>query len=109
MTSSKRVFTIKRLSPSNKRLIYYIVPIIIALFGYQYIVKTMSNQSPVSIILESNITLNLILLVFGWGVVSDNIAKDKKWARSKSWFVFLIGLFLIMVMLRLSGSKTIFG
>jgi hypothetical protein len=109
MSLKRLALTIKKLSPSNKRMLYYTALIAVAIFGYQYMVKDMTNQSPIAWVLKSNITLNLILLVFGWGVVSDNLAKDKKWGKTKSWVVFLIGLFVIMVTLRLAGMSTIFG
>ena len=68
----------------------------------------MITQNTWLYIIESNITLNFVLFLFMWGVVSDRITKGKP--RKVQWIVFGVGMIAIILFFRFVGDfPTIIG
>ena len=71
--------------------------------------KVLTNQSPIAVVSLNQVTLNLVILWGLWGWYSEALGKQKQWSKRKSWTVFVIGMVLIMVALRLGGMESAFG
>ena len=58
-------------------------------------------------VLETNITMNFVLLFFFWGVVCDRM--NKKRSKKAGWIIWGIGMVILMVVFRfVGGYQTIF-
>ena len=59
-------------------------------------------------IVESNVTLNFVLFLFMWGLMSDRITKGK--SKTTQWAVTLLGILALFAFFRfVAGYETIFG
>lgn len=71
--------------------------------------NVVTQQDAVYVVSANQVTLNLVILWGLWGWYSDVLGKQKQWSKRKSWTVFIIGMVIIMVALRLGGMESAFG
>lgn len=87
--------------------IVYAVVAILAVAAYAFAWELMVINRPWYYIIESNITLNFVLLFFLWGVISDILTKGKK--KKVQWVVFGVGLIALVLFFKVVGKfPTIF-
>lgn len=81
---------------------------ILSVLAYMPAREVMTFSKPYFYITKSNITLNFVLFLFLWGVVSDWITRRRtKWVQ---WLVFAGGLVVLILFFRfVGGFPTIFG
>jgi len=79
-----------------------------AIISYIPAKNIMTDESPYFYVVMSNITLNFVLFIFLWGIVSDKITKGK--SRRYSWIFWGIGMIAIVMFFKfVGGFPTIFG
>ena len=71
--------------------------------------NVVAKQPAVYEVSANQITLNLVILWGLWGWYSEALGKQKQWSKRKSWTIFVIGMVIIMVALRLGGMESAFG
>ena len=76
--------------------------IAVVALSYAYMVNALTAVSSVFTAVEGGVTVNLILLYFFWGVMSDRIGKGR--SRAFGWVVFCIGLAAITLTMRFAGG-----
>jgi hypothetical protein len=83
--------------------------------SYNYAVDIMKTQIIADRVSISNVTFNLILLYFIWGMMADKISKRKGWDEHKNtkWKGYALAVFgcimLGMFFRFVGGYETIFG
>lgn len=86
---------------------YVILPAVV-FFSYPLVRDIMISQEGTFWAVISGVTLNIILLYFIWGVLSDKLTKGK--SKRYSWTVFFIGIFVLTLIFRfVGGLETILG
>jgi hypothetical protein len=57
-------------------------------------------------VIQSNVTLNFVLIFFIWGMLTDRISKDRGWKTSslKSWMLFFIGIAVLITIFSVIGG-----
>lgn len=92
----------------------YFLPIIFIIVGiltipaYIYARQIMITNLTWAYVTRSNITLNFVLFLFLWGVISTRLTKTKK--QVIQWGVFVGGLTVIILFFKfIGGYQTIFG
>jgi uncharacterized membrane protein YcjF (UPF0283 family) len=78
--------------------------------GLTYLIARdmMITTRPWLYVVQSNVTLNFVLFLFGWGVTSEQLTKGK--TRRAQWIVFGIGMIAIILFFKfVGGFPTIAG
>lgn len=100
-----------RLTASLKAIplwLVFAVVAILAVVSYQPARELMTMQYAWIIVKKSAITVNLMLLLFLWGVTADRVTKNR--ARWKGWMLWGLGFAAIIVAYSVIGQyDTIFG
>lgn len=105
--------TIERLQAYTRDNSRWLLPSLFAVLAVLSIPAYMYARAKMTIIIgylyiiESNITLNFILLLFFCGWFTDKATKHM--SRRKAWTIFVIQLVVVIVLFRLLGFQTIFG
>lgn len=88
--------------------VWYAVAGAVAIISYVPARAFMLAQDAWAYIIESNITLNFVLIFFIWGLLTDRISKDKGWDTNsrKSWGLFFVGLVGLILFFNLIGGYT---
>ena len=96
---------------SKKWLLLNHEPIVAALVLLAMIpvYNLVTQQDAVYRVSANQVTLNLVILWGLWGWYSEALGKQKQWSKRKSWGVFVLGMVVIMVALRLGGMESAFG
>jgi peptidoglycan/LPS O-acetylase OafA/YrhL len=81
---------------------------VLTVLGYQPAREVMISQYTWIIIQKSPVTVNLMLLLFLWGVSVDRMGKNKP--RWKGWALWAVGFVVIIVVYSVVGGyDTIFS
>ncbi|MDG6912645.1 MAG: hypothetical protein JRN35_06130 [Nitrososphaerota archaeon] len=76
--------------------------------AYPFVRGIMIDQRVWFRAIQSNVTLNFILFLFFYGVLSEKMTKRMK--RWQSWLVWGVGMVLIVLFFRfIGGWKTVLG
>lgn len=95
------------MSKSLRLPIIYAVVAILVVVAYPFAQALMATNYPWFYIIQSNITLNFVILFFLWGVVSDIYTKGK--SKKTQWIVFAVGLIALVLFFKVIGKfPTIF-
>lgn len=82
--------------------VWYVLVGIGAIFSYAPARANMLHQDAWIIAVQSNITVNFILLFFMWGLLSDRLTKHMP--KKKGWLVWGIGLILMVLFFKFVGG-----
>lgn len=88
---------------SIKQKLIYLVLFILTIPSYIYARSILLNQDTFYTTHIGGFTMNMLLLMFLWGVYSE-----KTWKGKKGWIIFALGLGVIMTVLSLAGVETRF-
>lgn len=100
--------THNRLPEKLKFWLPYLTAALACTAAYYPVRAVMTDQSTSYMALTSDVTVNLILILFFWGVTSDRLTKS--WPKWKGWALFFVGMAVLILFFRLVGDvRTIFG
>lgn len=79
---------------------------------YLTAINDIKNQDAWLTVIESNVTINFLLLFYLYGCFADFLCKKRGWSyhNKKSWLVWGIGIIVLILIFRNIGDmETIFG
>lgn len=87
-------------------IVLYVAVAALVVLAYEPAKQYMISQDPWAWIIQSNITLNFVLIFFIWGVLTDRISVERGWGTNskKSWGLFFIGLLALIAMFKFLGG-----
>lgn len=77
--------------------------------SYIWMRQTLISQATSYRAIISDFNINMVILLGLWGWWAEKLEKRKKWSKRKGWIVWGVGMVVLMTVLRLGGSATIFG
>lgn len=87
--------------------IIYILLIVGIALSYIPAKSVMILQTAWIWIMSSTVTLNFVILFFLYGLVCDKYTKNM--SKRKAWIIWIVGMLVLVVLLRILGMSTIFG
>lgn len=97
---------------SKLPIIIYAVLAITLIFTYLPAINNIKNQNAWLYVIESNVTINFLLLFYMYGHFADYFCKKRGWGYNdkKSWLLWGIGIIVLLLVFRnIGGMETIFG
>lgn len=108
----KTLMLLKSKIQSKLAIIIYTVLALTLVVTYIPAIINIKNQDAWLYVIESNVTINFLLLFYLYGCFADYFCKKRGWSYNdkKSWLVWGIGIIILLVIFRnIGGMETIFG